>query len=558
MRFAGSLTRPRRKLWGSTLVVAVVTGGILGVIVGGTLSLSSFAVRSAHGRSDWTAAFYHAENALQWVAQRIADTWPAPGSAVYATADGSLNLPYMLQGLAEGGSRFRGARVVVVKSNGVGADLYWVRASARVGDKVRSVEALITKNPASRVFDYEYFLNNWGWWWGASITGNGPNRSNWDFDFRNRPSVNGLILANGNITQNGVPVDLFANSPPFGGLAGGNPLAYVHAGVPREPMPNLKDLSYYTTKALADPARNGLWIGTNRIVFGVHTNVLKPGLYLQGTAAAPIVISNTVVVPGDVVIKGVVTGRGTLYVGGNLYIAGNLTYRNGPNFSTPPETMTPAQRDAWVRENQNKDLVAFAVRESIFAGDVTSSGWISYCYNAAEYGLRNVGDERFLGADGIRGTGDDGIPFLHPDGTISSWYDADADGVVDRNYNYDTDINMTPTRASRIQGYPTNTSGAPVAYNAVASNNMNRLDGVFYTNHAAAMRLALNNTVFNGVLVCRDEAIVFNGSIRFNYDSRVHSRYNRDPNVFVDLGLPVAGRVSVTRFAEVAPDEEGL
>lgn len=550
---------PPVRTQGSVLLVVVVTGGILGLITAGTLALSSFAHSAAMGRNDWIAAHHHAENALHWAAQSIADAPPSANPTVYSTAAGSLDLPYMTQALQEQGTRFRSARVTIIRSNLVNREVYWITASARVGDKVRTLGAQIMKNPPSRVFDYEYFLNNWGWWWGASITGNGGNRANWDFDFRGRPTVNGLILANGMVTENGVPVDPFQANPPFAGLAGANPLAYVHYGVPREPMPNLKDFAYYTSRALSDPARNGIWIGTNRIVFGVHTNNLKPGLYLEGTSNAPILISNTVVVPGDVVIKGVITGRGTLYVGGNLYIAGNLTYLNGPNFNTPPETMTPAQRDAWVNNNKNRDLIAFAVRECILAGDVTSSNWKTYCYDAAPYGLKHVGGEATLGADGIRNTGDDGIPYLHPDGTWSAWFDADEDGIVDSNYDYNTDLNMTAARASRIHRYPSDPkTGAPLAYSALASNNMNRLDGIFYTNHAAAMRLAQPNAVINGVLVSRDEAIVFSGSLRFNYDSRVHSRYNQNPNLFIDLGLPVAGLIRLTHFRELPPETQHL
>ena len=85
-------------------------------------------------------------------------------------------------------------------------------------------------------------------------------------------------------------------------------------------------------------------------------------------------------IPGDVVIQGTVTGQGTLYVGGNLYIANDVTYAHGPDFSTPPETMPPAQRDAWATQNMTKDLVAYAVRGAIFAGDVTDPDWINWCY----------------------------------------------------------------------------------------------------------------------------------------------------------------------------------
>jgi hypothetical protein len=548
----------RRSLFGSTLVVVVVIGGIMTITIASMLYLSSASLRSAYGRADWNAAFFHAENALQWIAQSIADSRSAGGTNFYSTADGTLNLPYMTAARGNANSGFKNAWVRTACTNANLPNVYLVKASARVADKVRTIQALVTKNPASGIFDYEYFLNNWGWWWGNSITGNGGNRSNWDFDFRGNPSVNGLILANGNITANGVPVDQLAGNAPFSGQAGSNPVEMAHMGVPRLTMPNLKDLSYYETKAMADVTTNGLWVGSTQVVAGAHTNAAQPGLYLVGTDSQPIVISNTVVVAGDVVIQGKMTGHGTLYVGGNLYISGNLTYKNGPDWSTPPETMTPAQRDQWVINNQNKDLIGLAVRGSILGGDVTSSDWKTWCFDSAAWGLSTVGDETHLGADGIAHTGDDLIPFLHADGTYSTGYDADGDGVIQGNFNYHTQLNMTSARAAKIAGYPAASDGSPVLYNTVASNNMNLLDAIFYTNHAAAMRLAAANAVFHGVLVSRNEAVVFNSSCTFNYDSRVHSRCNNDPNRFVDLGLPTAGALRLDRFAELPPDSSNL
>jgi hypothetical protein len=461
----------------------------------------------------------------------------------------------MAQAMADESTGFKNAWVKVVRNTN---STYLVTASARVQDKVRTIRAIIDKNPASQIFDYEYFLNNWGWWWGSSITGNGGNRANWDFDFRDRPTVNGLIMANGNITQNNVPVNQLTNNLPFNGQAGVDPVDFAHMGVPRVEMPNLKDFTYYNDKALADVTTNGLWLGSTQMVYGVFTNTASPGLYLVGTDAQPIVISNTVVIPGDVVIKGKITGHGTLYVGGNLYVAGDLTYKNGPNWSTPPETMSPDQRDLWVANNKSKDLVGFAVRGSVLGGDVTSGDWKSWCYDPAAWGLSQVGDENHLGADGILNTPDDNVPFLHADGTMSTAFDADGDGVIEGNYDYNTQITMSNARAAKISGYPKDAGGLLLAYSSLASNNMGSLDAIFYTNHAFAMRLAQNSAIFHGVVVSRNEAIVFNSSCSFNYDSRVHSRYNKDPNRFVDLGLPVAGILRLENFTELTPDSSNL
>lgn len=547
-----------RPAGGNALTIVLLLTALLTIGLAATLQLTTHSLRGAHARVDWNEAFFHAENGFNWAAQTIADAATGGTSPAflgqYSAEGGALSVPYMATALAGGDSRFRNAWVTIDRTGVSTPDVYRLTVSAQVGDKVRTLRSFVHKNPPSEIFDYEYFLNNWGWWWGSSITGYGDNRANWDFDFRYNPTVNGSVLANGSISENGVPVDPLSGHVPFSGLAGSDPVSYVHAGAPRVSMPNLLDFSYYENKAIAEGGT--LSVGSTLAVSGVHRDAAKPGLFLVGTEANPIVINGPVVIPGDVVIKGRVTGQGTLYVGGNLYLAGDLTYLSGPNYGTPPSSMTPAQRDQWVQDNNGRDLVGFAVRESVFGGDVNSTDWINNCYNPSGYGLRNVGNESSLGADGIAHTGDDGIAYLDTNGdgsADSAWFDADGDGAVDSAFNHARDIQMTSARASRISGYPVNSSGDPVTYSTQASNNMNRLDGLFYTNHAAAMRLARNNSIVNGSVISRDEAIIFNSTLRFVYDERVHSRYSNDPNRHIDLGLPIAGRIRVMNFEELAP-----
>jgi hypothetical protein len=335
-------------------------------------------------------------------------------------------------------------------------------------------------------------------------------------------------------------------------------------------MPNLFNLSNYMSIALASTNNNGIWIGTNQLVVGVLSNAyttnpggnagnlsLQSGLYAVGTPSAPVVVKGTVVIPGDLVIQGTVSGQGTIYVGGNLYIAGNITYANGPNFSALPETEAPAARDAWVSSSISNDLVAYAVRGSILAGDVTSPWWMAYCYYFPGTGLAYVGDESHLGADGIANTPDDNIPFLHANGTTNTWFDADGDGIMEANYNYTNDIEMTAARAAAIVGYPAS-NGVPVAYNQVASDVIGTLEGIFYTDHAAAMDLHQSNASLHGVIVSRYEQIVFEDYLDLIYDSRVNSRYNNIPSEHINLGLPVGKPIQVTSFTEVAPNATGL
>jgi hypothetical protein len=559
----------RRSEQGSTLLTVVVVGAVMCLTASSMLITSTTSITNASGRVDWDKAFFNAENALVWGAQTAFDNTLAPGSTnTYSTVNGTLPVGFIIAP-TNGDPTFKGASVQIVQPITSAANVFVITASAQVNNKVRTLQATITVRPVSTVFDYEYFLNNWGWWWGSTITGNGAQRANWDFDFRDGPTVNGSIYAADQVDENEVPIQNYS-TPPFAGLAGTEETNLVHQGAPRVVMPNLLNFTNYIDAALANTSTNGLWIGTNQVVAGVlpSTNAPNPGgnagnltpqagLYVVGTTANPLIIKGTVVIPGDLVIQGVVTGQGTLYVGGNLYISGNITYAHGPNFSTPPETQTPAERDAWVAANMTNDLIAYAVRGSILAGDVTDSDWINYCFDYPGSGLQYVGSEATLGADGIAGTPDDDIPFLHANGTWSTWYDADGDGTTNSNYNYNNDINMTAARASHIVGYPT-ANGVPVAYSQVASDNMGTLQGIFYTDHAAAMRMDQNNAIFNGVIVSRNEQIVFQSYLDLVYDSRVNSRYHNDPNNYINLGLPWGEPVAVNTFAELTPNATGL
>ena len=562
-------TAKQKQEQGSILLAIVITGLLICMAAASCLVLSTSSLNSAYRRVDWEKSFYIAENAVVWAAQASFDASPAIGSSnYYSTAAGTLPIASLIAP-THGDVTFKGAWVQVVQPTNAANNILVITASACVNDKVRTIQAQVTLRPISQVFDYEYFLNNWGWWWGSTITGNGGQRANWDFDFRDGPTVNGAIYAADQVDENEVPIQNYS-TPPFAGLAGANETNLVHQGAPRVTMPNLLNFSNYIATALANPSTNGLWIGATQLVAGALSNLYTPnpggndgnvspqtGLYVVGTSNLPIVIKGTVVIPGDLVIQGIVTGQGTLYVGGNLYIASNITYAHGPDFSVLPETESPAQRDTWVTQNTTNDLIAYAVRGSILAGDVTDSDWINYCYNYPGSGLANVGDESHLGQDGIANTPDDNIPFLHPDGTKSTWYDADGDGLVESNYNYSTDINMTSARASYIQGYP-KANGSPVPYNQVATDNMGTLQGIFYTDHAAAMRLDQSTAVFNGVIVSRNEQIIFQSYLNLVYDSRVNSRYNNNPNQFINLGLPWGKPLQVNSFTELPPNPTGL
>ncbi len=554
----------------SVLLASTILATITAAMVIGLMSTSQYNVRRQKMRVDSNQAYYLAENAMLEGVQIIAEqsstsdidallgTYlvkphvdPAP------TGFYNANLPFILPSEIE-------TLTYSIQPDPVGeAAHYLVSAKAEIRGREREVFCRVQFRPPSQVFNYEYFLNNWGWWWGSSIIGNGDNRANWDFDYKYNPTVNGHIYAAGDIEQNGSPVDPFNGTIPFKGWAGADPVTYVHPGTKRVKMPNLKDLSYYEVKANGSIVQNGA-----TIISGIHgSDSNKLGVYLKGTSAHPIEINGTVVIHGDCVISGVVTGTGSLYIGNNLYVAGNIEYADPPDYQLPPNhgSLTPKERqdwyDQWVDDTieADKDMVSFAARGHILEGKVNDSSWKSTCFNNSAYGMKYLGREDTLGQDGIRGTPDDNVDYLdtNGDGTPdSAAYDADDDGIIrTTNYNYNTELKMTSSRASMITNYPVDNNDNPKDYNSVASDQITKLHGIFYTNHSIAQRSKKGPENMFGAMICRDEAIIFSNKLTFWYDWRIHSRYHNkyydnDGNKIIDLDLPVSLSVGIKERSE--------
>ena len=258
-------------------------------------------------------------------------------------------------------------------------------------------------------------------------------------------------------------------------------------------------------------------------------------IVLVGTSAKPIEITGTVVVRGDVVIKGVIKGQGTIYAGRDIYVADNITYKNPP--ATPrPSSSSPGVVDAWVNANKNKDLVGFAAKENVVLGDYTGrtgGAWYSDAY------LFSMGDED-VGRDGIPDTNDTG----EHDGIFESQYeDLDGDGVKDNNYDW-PNIQIQ-TSIGNFANCPSGVSN----FWDIATNSVNHLDGIFYTNHAFAGRVGSEATM-NGAVISKDEAIIYSNTLDINYDERINSRYSTGQNRLIDVGLPFAKKVDILRWWE--------
>ena len=172
----------------------------------------------------------------------------------------------------------------------------------------------------SEVFDYSYFINHWGWFFGDDIASNGHVRSNGQFDFGHHSSaVNGspryeaahgsqllgYIDDNGDGVKDGSDGGVYSsvsvmNADNVDGSAGVSSNRHVTPAVVE--MPNLDDLSFYEQKA--DVRNSSIGVEGSFEVDGVlGDGATEPqNLYLVGTREAPVVLNGPVVVRGSVII----------------------------------------------------------------------------------------------------------------------------------------------------------------------------------------------------------------------------------------------------------------
>lgn len=387
---------------------------------------------------------------------------------------------------------------------------------------------------ASEVFDYAYFINNFGWFWGSQITANGDVRANGDFSCRYDPYINGDVKAcinpdNGALGrvlgswrsrslsywQSSGPERARPGNPPSPAYLDEWPMGYN--GDPRgweglEPleMPYLGDLSeyeYVASNQNGTISQDGVVIVSN-VYTGPGPNPLPSAtaddgsLILVGTSDKPIVVDGPVVVRGDLVIKGNFTGMGTVYAGRNVHIVGDLVSQNHAEWPKPD-----ADPETTAEINTTRDLVVLACKGNVLFGDYTSSTWYSkvksyirpsftssYETDASDYELGY--DSDWNPANGYRFNGD---------------YTALDGGQKVDEYGNNTDRRYYESSICRT------------TVHAVAQNEMvDRVDAVVYNNHLISGYTG--GIKVNGCLIGRDEAIIFNGYPTMNWDIRVGSR----------------------------------
>ncbi len=412
----------------------------------------------------------------------------------------------------------------------------------------------------SPIFNNAYFINNFGWMYGSSITVQGDVRANANVAFQSGPKINGDVYASSNAslsaagsvtgTWNSDSLSAYRSNGALTNARPANPVSSggaswiagydgVNTGMQYQavlPMPYLGDLKDY--QAMASNYNGTITQGTNVLVSRVYSGNGPDGvagtadqgtLMLSGTPSNPIVVNGPVVVTGDLIIKGTVSGQGMIYAGRNVHIASNLTYKTPPIWpkpdANPSQTMTTTSA---------ADMVGLAAKGSIILGDYTQSAW----QNAVTSYIKPTFTQAYTTdpSDATNGYGNAGNSY-----TFNGDYSA-----------YDGGSKLTPAGGSTPRRYY-ESSVASNTFTLFAGTNapaMSRVDAVLYCNHLITGNVGA--ITFNGTVISRDEAIIFSGSIKMNWDIRL---WGAGGGAFTNMlvGLPMVLAQPNTVFWQEIP-----
>ncbi len=452
----------------------------------------------------------------------------------------------------------------------------------------------------SRVFDNAYFVNNYGWFQGSSITANGDVRANGNLYLDSGCTVNGRAYAArnvelgviGTIQNTGKMQSLSSYWSSCGTSARPSSPAYTGGGYygggydPSQSvtdrlypyqdeliMPYISDLSEYVAYAQQVGGKisggisykidsNGNITQSNLGTINAHYSGTGPSgnsalsdkgaLVLEGTQSNPIVINGPVVVDSDVVIKGYVKGQGTIYSGRNIHIAGSIQYVNAPSWPHPD-----SNPDSTANNNLSKDLLGLAAKGNIVMGDYTLSSWLGSSSSGLQYYLKSGPYVQRYICDASDNT------IGYPRTTEYGWTSNESTFCGDytqrdggKKVEVSSKTEWVYENGRRVQKTTTTIADSQTRkyYESVCPEKLiqqlcndkqssrgayqptiTRIDAVMYNNHGIIGHIG--NCTINGSLVCRNEAMIYEGALKINWDHRLYSGLSG--SMSNALGLPM-------------------
>ncbi len=406
----------------------------------------------------------------------------------------------------------------------------------------------------SSVFDYAYFVNNYGWFQGSGCTANGDIRANGNMNLDHKSYINGFayaapnddIGASGRINVSGGgttryrsqssywsqdipqsrPTNPTSSSSTDPYLMGYESRSGLYSYQENLEMPFLGDLENY--RQIADNQNGTIKQNGKTLVDGCFSGTGPSGiangedqgcLILDGTKK-PIIIDGPVVVDGDVIILGTVKGQGAIYAGRNIHIIGDLTYNDPPEWPKPdnnPENTT--------KKNQSSDLLGLIAKGNIVLGNYTPSSWL--------YSIKNYIKPPFVKGYNCDPT-DASIGY---DGYFDGNYTS-KDGGLKVEYVWDKKKKEYVPSGTSDRKYYESSVGDNIIDDLSQSSYISTIDAVLYDNHAIMGKVG--RCQFNGALVCRDDGCWYRSSVKMNWDIRLGSRSPDGLNFFIYLPMSIA------------------
>ena len=474
-------------------------------------------------------------------------------------------------------------RIVTVRSVG------WVDAdndSTLDNGEVRKVVdvAFVMSLARSQVFDYTYFINNYGWMTGfneSNLIVNGDMRANGNFDFTGSAAINGSVMASPNTKLepdaqgivNALPVK-WTKSAYESAIAGstGMPSRWrpsysssKHGAYGTETFANWRDVAYSPTGEVVDGSLFGAFrADVNGIFDWTRTS--------SGSSPTTTLLDTTATTELPMPDLSNISKYQDL---SEDYVDNKLTYGDGtanPNFGQGAWLeVWNSSTNSYQRLSNNGNVSGSAVlvgtsskpiklhgpvtvsQDVVIKGTIQGQGTIYSGRNVHILGSVQYKDAPdFRGSDATavdnsnekkdflglaaRGSVIFGNPSRFNSGIMYYMTPPFTKGRYDDAGNYIPPFNAYDYDSSGVQKYKSVVSSTTL-------NNMSSaidvVDAIIYTNNVAGGSLAQGGTgfVLNGTIISKDEALVVSSlPLRMNYDNRIKERgINKQPLIDIDL-----------------------